>query len=95
MVSPTDRSSAALRTRVVRTYGRGSLLGLLSPMLAAVMAAFGMRGWQELAIREMEEDAAKMARDGYRIVATQEHGIPAFGIVFYEVTYQRGEARGP
>lgn len=74
--------------RVVRTYGRGSFLGLLSPVLAYVMAAAGMRGWQDSAARAMEKDAIEMARQGYRIASTEEAALPVFGISSYTVTYE-------
>jgi hypothetical protein len=78
---------------VVKTYGRGGFLGLLSPLLAFFMASRGMNGWQQSAIREMEEDAVAMARRGYRIVSTQEFGIPLFGIIAYKVTYELVDAQ--
>lgn len=42
---------------VVNTYGRGGLLGLISVPFALVMAARGMNGWQQAAVREMEDPA--------------------------------------
>jgi hypothetical protein len=72
---------------VVKTYGRGSLLGLLGPLFAFLMASQGMNGWQQSAIRDMERDAIKMARQGYRIVSSEERAIALFGIVYYKVTY--------
>jgi hypothetical protein len=36
---------------IVKTYGRGSLLGLLSVPFAFLMASRGMNGWQESAAR--------------------------------------------
>jgi predicted dienelactone hydrolase len=76
------------RSVVVRTYGRGSLLGLLSLPLAFLMASRGMNGWQRSAARDMEDDAVAMARQGYRVVAAGEYGIPLLGITYYKVTYQ-------
>ena len=76
---------------VVKTYGRGSLLGLLSLPFAFLMASRGMNGWQESATREMEDDAVAMARLGYRVVASGEYGVPRLGITYYRVTYQRVE----
>jgi hypothetical protein len=73
---------------VVRTYGRGSFLGLLSPILAYVMAAAGMRGWEDSAARTMEKDAIEMSRRGYRIASTEEATLPVFGIASYKVTYE-------
>jgi hypothetical protein len=73
---------------VVKTYGRGSFLGLLSPFLAYVMTAQGMRGWEESAVRAMEQDAIDMSRRGYRIASTEEAAIPILGIASYRVTYE-------
>jgi hypothetical protein len=33
-------------------------------------------GWQQSAARDMEDDAVAMARQGYRVVASGEYGIP-------------------
>jgi len=76
------------RAVVVKTYGRGSLLGLLSLPFAFLMASRGMHGWQESAARDMEDDAVAMARQGYRVLASGEYGIPRLGISWYKVTYQ-------
>lgn len=73
---------------VVRTYGRGGLLGLLSPLLAYFMAARGMNGWQQTARRQMEDDAVAMARRGYRVASSDECVVPLFGITYYRVTYE-------
>ena len=73
---------------VVKTYGRGSFLGLLSIPFAFLMASRGMHGWQESAARDMEDDAVAMARQGYRVVNSREYGIPLLGITYYKVTYQ-------
>jgi len=73
---------------IVRTYGRGSFLGLLSPLLAAVMAAAGMRGWQDSTAQAMEKDAIELGRQGYRIASTEEATLPGFGIASYKVTYE-------
>ncbi len=77
------------KPRVVgKTYGRGSLLGLLSLPFAFLMASQGMNGWQESAARDMEDEAVAMARQGYRVVASGEYGIPLLGITNFKVTYQ-------
>jgi hypothetical protein len=73
---------------VVKTYGRGSLLGPLSLSFAFLMASRGMNGWQESAARDMEDDAVAMARQGYRVVASGEYGMPRLGITYYKATYQ-------
>ena len=73
---------------VVRTYGRGSLLGVLSLPFAFLMASRGMHGWQDRATRDMEDDAVAMARQGYRVVSADEYGMPVFGIRTWKVTYE-------
>jgi hypothetical protein len=73
---------------VVKTYGRGSLLGVLSLPFAFLMARQGMRGWQESAAREMEDDAVAMSKRGYRVGSSEERGMAQFGIVYYRVTYE-------
>jgi hypothetical protein len=74
---------------VVKTYGAGSFLGLLSPLLAFFMARQGMDGWQQSALHDLEDDAVAMGRQGYRAVSTDEIGIPILGIVGYRVRYER------
>jgi hypothetical protein len=81
---------ATPRRVVVKTYGRGSLLGLLSFPFALLMASLGMNGWRESAARDMEDDAVAMARQGYRFVASREYGWPIIGITYYKVTYEQG-----
>lgn len=76
------------RRVIVKTYGRGSLLGLISIPFAFLMASRGMNGWQESAARDMEGDAVAMARRGYRVVSSGEYGVPRVGITYYKVTYQ-------
>jgi hypothetical protein len=78
---------------VVKTYGRGSLLGLLGPIFAFLMASRGMNGWQQSAARDMERDAVEMIRRGYRIVSSQEHGIPLLGIAYQKVIYELVDPR--
>jgi hypothetical protein len=56
---------AKLKPIVVKTYGRGSLLGLLSLPFAFLMASRGMNGWQESAAGDMEDGAVAMAGRGY------------------------------
>ncbi len=86
------RMPATQPERVVRTYGRGSFLGFLSPLLAYFMAAAGMRGWETSARRAMEQDAVEMARRGYRVASADETTLPALGIVSFRVTYERDTA---
>lgn len=47
-----------------------------------------MRGWQESAARAMEADAVEMARQGYRVVSTEEAALAGVGIASYKVTYE-------
>ncbi len=91
-MSLSQRVRASPEPLVVKTYGRGGLLGLLSPLLAWAMASRSMNGWQQRAIREMEDDAAAMARRGYRVVSSNEYSIRPFGITYYKVTYERSES---
>jgi hypothetical protein len=86
--------TATPRPRVVKTHGRGSFLGLLSPLLAFLMARQGMDGWQQSAMREMEDDGVAMARNGYRVVSSDEVGFPLLGIIAYRVTYERMDEAG-
>ncbi len=79
--------------RIVKHYGRGSFLGLISPILAAFMASLGMNGWRQSALRDMENDAIEMARKGYRVVSTEEAALPLFGAISYTVTYEAAEPR--
>lgn len=74
--------------RMVKHYGRGSLLGVLSLPVAWMMASRGATGWQEKAQRDMEKDAAEMIRQGYRIVSTEEKQVPAFAMYWLDVTYE-------
>jgi hypothetical protein len=76
------------RRVVVKTYGRGSLLGFLSPLIAFLMVARGMNGWEASAFRDMERDATEMIKKGYRVVSSDEHGFPVLGIAWFTVTYQ-------
>jgi hypothetical protein len=80
------------RRVITKTYGRGSLLGVLSLPFAFFMASRGMRGWQASAVAAMEDDAVEMARQGYRIRSSREYGWPIFGITYYKVTYERVDA---
>ena len=73
---------------VVRTYGRGSVLGFLSPLLAYFMAARGMNGWEQSAERNMERDALAMAQRGYRVVSADQYRMPLFGIAYFKVRYE-------
>jgi hypothetical protein len=83
----TFDASRTKRT-VTKTYGRGNLLGLLSPFLAMFMVSAGMHGSRDAAAREMEDDAVAMARRGYRVVSSRERSLERFGISWYEVTYE-------
>jgi hypothetical protein len=61
---------------------------VLSLPLAYLMASRGMHGWQEAAVRAMEDDAVAMARQGYRVASSAEYGMPMFGMTHYKVTYE-------
>ena len=43
---------------------------------------------------EMEDDAVAVARQGYRVVSSDEVGYPLLGIVAYRVTYERMDEPG-
>ena len=74
--------------RLVKHYGRGSLLAVLSLPVAWLMASRGASGWQEKAQRDMEKDADEMIRRGYRVVSTEERQVPAFGMYWLDVTFE-------
>ena len=74
--------------RIVKMYGLGSLMGAWSLLLAYVMAARGMHGWRDSAIRGMEMDAIELEKRGYRVVSTDEYALPLFGMSCFKVTYE-------
>lgn len=74
--------------RLVKHYGRGSLLAVLSLPVAWFMASRGASGWQEKAQGDMEKDADEMIRKGYRVVSTEERRVPAFGMYWLDVTFE-------
>jgi len=75
--------------RIVRRYGMGSLLAVLSLPMAMIMAARGMDGWQRSVQVAMEKDAIDLMRRGFHIVSSQEHTVPMLGVAWYVVTYER------
>ncbi len=58
------------------------------------MASRGMRGWQESAVRDMEDDAVAMSKQGYRVAYSSEYGMPRLGITYYRVTYELVDGLG-
>ena len=74
---------------ITRTYGKGSFLAFLSPLLAALMARRGMNGWESIATQEMQRDVLAMEDRGYRVVAADEMRIPLLGVTWFRVTYTR------
>jgi hypothetical protein len=80
---------------VTKTYGRGSLLGFLSPLLAYFMASAGMNGWERRAEREMEADVLSMQAKGYRVISADEYAWGRFGIAWFKVTYELAEGARP
>ena len=79
--------------RVVgKEYGRDSFLGLINPIMTFLL--LGARGanyrtqYQDRLAQKMEDDAAEMARRGYRIVSSREYARPAFGVSYLKVTYE-------
>jgi hypothetical protein len=81
------------RSRVTKTYGRGSLLGLLSPILSFVMARSGMNGWERSGRVDMERDGLAMEGRGYRVASADEYRLPFLGITWFEVSYELDEER--
>ncbi len=73
---------------IVKTYGRGSLLGVLSLPIAFVMARAGMHGWEDSAALAMQKDVTSMAARGYRVASADEYTVPAFGFVYFKVRYE-------
>ncbi len=90
MADPTGRRPR----RITRSYGRGSILGLISPLVSFFMASRGFNGWQQRALQEMEDDAVAMGRQGYRVVSSEERSLPPFGIATYVVTYELVDPAG-
>jgi len=76
------------RRTVVKTYGRGSFLAFLSPLLAYFMARGGMNGWEQTAQRDVAKDALSMQAKGYRVVSADEYTLPVLGIGWFKVTYE-------
>ncbi len=80
-------------TRVTRTYGRWTLLGLLSPMLTSLMVSLGIWSPHEPeTLSAAQRDAQRMVDDGYRVVSSDEYAIPLFGVAFLKVTYELVDA---
>ena len=80
--------------RVVKVYGLGSLLGAWSLLIAYLMAAGGMHGWRDSAIRDMEKDAVELEKRGYRVVSTDEYALPLFGMGYFKVVYELADPPG-
>ena len=83
--------------RIVKAYGRDSLLVAVNPVLSMLESAFGLRvGLRSDAdVRDrMEKDALEMQRRGYRVASADELSLPAFAVRptranWYRVTYER------
>ena len=80
---------------MTKTYGRGSLLAFLSPLLADVAASRGLNGWERSAALAMEKDALAMQERGYRIALAEEDTLLIFGVAWLRVVYEPGESPGP
>jgi hypothetical protein len=74
--------------RVVRQYGRSSLLGFALLPLALLLGREGMERRQQAQALEMETDAAKMLKLGYRVESTEEYTMPLLSISYLKVTYE-------
>jgi hypothetical protein len=75
---------------VERTYGRGSFMAFLSPLLAWAMASRGLNGWEQTAAREMQEDVLRMQARGYRVDSATEYTLPFLGVAWFKVVYRLG-----
>ncbi len=77
---------------VVRSYGRWSFLGLISPLLAILyvgrLRAEGRVVSEDPAVLH---DIAEMAREGYRVVSMEQYELPLFGIDYRRVTFELAE----
>jgi hypothetical protein len=93
-----DRLRRTRPQRVVRTYGRDSLLVWVNPLLSALQATLGFRVGlrSEAAVLEkMQRDADEMAGRGYRVVSEEQFALPLIGspqrsASWYRVTYELG-----
>ncbi len=85
--------------RVVRAYGRDSLLIWLNPLTSALQASLGFRvGLRSDAevLAKMQKDVDEMAKRGYRVVSADEYALPLVGrprrgATYYKVTYELTE----
>ncbi len=77
---------------VTKTYGRGSFLAFLSPLLAFFMARRGLNGWEQTAAADMQRDALAMQDRGYRVVTAEEFTLPVLGVAWFQVVYSRPPA---
>jgi hypothetical protein len=82
--------------RVVRAYGRDSLLVwanlLLAPLMAASGRRVGLQSEERLAAR-IEADSAAMRKRGYLVVSVETFSLPVLGVAggaanWYRVTYE-------
>ena len=78
---------------IVRTYGRGSFLAFLSPLLAFFMARQGLHGWEQNASEAMARDVQAMERRGYRVASAEEYTLPVLGIAWFRVEYEASGSR--
>ena len=81
--------------RVVRTYGRDSLLAVANPLLGLLARTFGFQlrlRPEDKVLAEMERDAIAMLRKGYRVASSEDFEIAPFGAIWHRVTYELVEA---
>ena len=84
------------KRRIVKAYGRDSLLIWLNPLFSALEASLGLRvGLRSDAevLDRMQKDVIAMERQGYRVVASEEVELPVFVVPraranYYRVTYE-------
>ncbi len=82
--------------RVVKSYGRDSLLLWINPLLSAMQASLGLRvGLRSQAdvLDLMQKDVLSMADRGYRVVSSDEYDLPVIlasgqRASYYRVTYE-------
>jgi hypothetical protein len=84
------------KQRIVKAYGRDSLLIWLNPLLSAIPGSLGLRvGLRSDAavLDRMQKDVLAMERRGYRVISSEEIALPVLLVpraraTYYRVTYE-------